>query len=116
MRGVLIYSENRVIVVEMLVEREFGGILWRSVVIGWFYSLVKIWFLKFFVIRKFMIERFDDDVFLFYSVYKNIENGNKYVLLDVLLWSIVEYFNKLSCILMSFEGELKYKFFWVYFI
>lgn len=108
-RGVLTYSENGVIVAEMSIEREPGGISWRSVAIGRSHSLAKTRFLKSFAIRKLTIERFDDDALLFYSIHENTENGNKHVSLDVLLWSIAEYFNELSRILTSPEGESKHK-------
>lgn len=113
-RGVLTYSENGVIVAEMSIEREPGGISWRSVAVGRSHSLAKTRFLKSFAMRKLTIERFDDDALLFYSVHENTENGNKHVSLDVLLWSIAEYFNKLSRILTSPEGESKHKPLWVH--
>lgn len=75
-RGVLTYSENGVIVAEMSIKREPGGISWRSVAIGRSHSLAKTRFLKSFAIRKLTIERFDDDALLFYSVHENTENGN----------------------------------------
>ena len=84
-RGVLTYSENGVIVAEMSIEREPGGISWRSVAIGRSHSLGKTRFLKSFAIRKLTIERFDDDALLFYSIHEKTENGNKHVSLDVLL-------------------------------
>ena len=81
----LTYSENGVIVAEMSIEREPGGISWRSVAIGRSHSLGKTRFLKSFAIRKLTIERFDDDALLFYSIHEKTENGNKHVSLDVLL-------------------------------
>ncbi|KAL9958938.1 hypothetical protein ACROYT_G036015, partial [Oculina patagonica] len=68
--GVLKYSENRVIIAEMLIEKGVLNISWSSVAIGQSHSLADIGFMKSFAVRKLQITRFGarDD-----SIHNNIE-------------------------------------------
>ncbi len=74
--GVLKYSENGVIIAEMLIEKGVLNISWSSVAIGQSHSLADIGFMKSFAVRKLQITRFGaiDE-----SIHNNTEMGKCYL-------------------------------------